>query len=127
MIPTPRSRTRFLVVLVDIFAVLLVIFFVSQEQSFGARIRRIKAGMTQEDAIRIMGCPPGDYRNPNLPKPGQPVFFDLQGTTLEWTNDKHYYWIFLDSEGKVSFAAIDGKIGEPSFWYRLKEWFKINF
>jgi hypothetical protein len=74
-----------------------------KEIDFGDRFKLIKAGMTLDDAIRIMGCPPGVYQSPNKPKPTWGALFmpTNPGKLIGWTDDKRQYYIVVDDDEKI--------------------------
>jgi hypothetical protein len=101
-----RTNCERLVLLLGVVAGLLVVVGLvvisNYETNFEDRYRQIQVGMSKEDVIRIMRCPPGDYRNPwHRGGPNVNISKAFPGPVLIWKDDRNAYWIVLDTMEKV--------------------------
>ena len=70
----------------------------------------IREGMTLSEVEDVIGLPPGDYKNPKLPKYELSVSNDGSGrpvTVQLWRWDSHEIWVAFDADGKTVWKELD--------------------
>jgi len=127
-------RTRFNLLLV-LKAAIVLVFCMALSWSLrhrpGSRIspehaEQIAVGMTFQEAIAIIGDPPGDYTT----LPEDELDYSLPGPgEVRWSNDEFSIVAVLDDHGKVaevyhvpSWARFYRTAKERPLWWRVRDW-----
>lgn len=85
---------------------------------FEKQFHQIQTGMSESEAVRLMGSPPGTYQRPHtVRKYDRYLNFSTEARLLEWHDDHHSYYLMIDREKKVEKRQMHRNTFEsPSFW-----------
>jgi hypothetical protein len=94
--------------------------------------RAIEKGMTEEEAVKILGVRAGDYSST---KPGGTFLYHqkaVSGTELVrmrggkfWASDETGVWLRFDDAGRVAEAFCGSYYENQSFLDRIRDWLGI--
>ncbi len=93
--------------------------------------RELKDGMTEQEAIALLGCASGDYTA------GKGVYVSLFGDyhvanlreleAKSWADHHGAIVLYFDGEGKVTHKEYSPAVNPPpTVWGRIKSWFVLT-
>ena len=117
-------------------AIGLFVAFYEENRFTERQHNRLKVGMTKDEVIRLLRCPPGDYTNGK----GSYLLLGSTGATMDrmdlgpgpgelrdwWCGSHGAIWAHFDDDGRLTGSMYwHARETPPNIWTRLRRWLNL--
>ena len=123
--PKHSAKAAIALLLLAVAALLWMMYLSAQTGISERTFQKIKIGMTEKEAINIIGSPPGDYRS----EPPGFLLEIVRGHDFEekiWISNEASIYLWIDAAGTVKDKLFDRE-GAPSLMSRIGDYLRSFF